>query len=60
MKRPFTKGMIYSEGRMVDQNEKEFTAESVLYTADGKEIGSGNGVFKKSKLKLADTMGYTS
>ena len=60
MKRPFIKGMIYSEGRLRDQNEKEFTAESVLYTADGKEIGSGHGVFKKSKLKLADAMCYTS
>ena len=56
--RPVSEGRIKSVGQVVNQNSSQFIAEAVLYNADGKELGRGNGVFVRSKIQLADVDTY--
>jgi uncharacterized protein (TIGR00369 family) len=57
-KRPVSEGFIKSVGKVVDKNESQFIAESVVYNSAGKEIGRGNGVFVRSKIPLSQATGY--
>ena len=56
--RPITSGKMRAVGKVVNKNRTQFIAEAVLYNDKGKEIGRGNGIFVRSKNKLADVVGY--
>ena len=56
--RPVSTGRLRSEGRVVSRNRTQFIAEAVVYDAAGKEIGRGNGIFVRGKLRLRDVAGY--
>ncbi len=56
--RPVSEGIMRAEGKLVNQNRSQMVAESVVYDADGREIGRGNGLFVRSKILLKDVPGY--
>lgn len=58
--RPVSSGLLRSVGKVVNRNNTQFIAEAVLYDANGMEVGRGNGMFVRSKIKLCDAMGYES
>ncbi|AGH45537.1 PaaI family thioesterase [Paraglaciecola psychrophila] len=57
--RPVSSGKMRAVGRVVNKNTSQFISEAVVYDADGREIGRGNGVFVRSKALLANAQGYT-
>jgi uncharacterized protein (TIGR00369 family) len=59
MTRPISAGLLRSVGKVVNKNNSQIIAESVVYNADGKEIGRGNGLFVRGKLPLTEAMGYS-
>ena len=56
--RPVSSGKIKSVGTVVNKNKQQFIAEAVLYDESDNELGRGNGVFVRSKIRLADAKGY--
>ncbi len=56
--RPISQGHMRAVGKVVNHNRSQFIAESVIYNADNKEIGRGNGVFVRSKNHLKAIQGY--
>lgn len=56
--RPVSSGKMRAVGKVVNKNRTQFIAESVVYDADGKEIGRGSGVFVRGKLPLVEAAGY--
>lgn len=56
--RPVSSGKMKAVGKVVNKNKSQFISESVVYDAEGREIGRGNGVFVRSKSRLADAQGY--
>ena len=56
--RPISEGKMIAKGKVVNQNKSQFIAEAVVYDAQGNEIGRGNGIFVRSKMRLVDAMGY--
>lgn len=56
--RPVSDGRVRAVGKVVNANKSQFIAESVLYDGEGREIARGNGIFVRSKNKLADIASY--
>lgn len=56
--RPVSTGKMKAVGRVVNQNNSQFIAESVVYDSKGREIGRGNGIFVRSKFPLVKAKGY--
>lgn len=56
--RPVSEGSLKAVGKVVSKNKSQFIAESVVYDSKGNEIGRGNGVFVRSRLKLSQVKGY--
>lgn len=56
--RPVSKGRMKSIGKVVNQNNTQLIAESIVFDSNGKEIGRGSGVFMRSKQLLSETKGY--
>ena len=56
--RPVSEGRIKTIGKVVNKNKSQFIAEAVAYDSNEKEIGRGNGVFVRSKMRLADIAPY--
>lgn len=56
--RPVSSGKLKSVGKVVNSNKSQFIAESVVYDEQGREIGRGNGVFMRGKMRLVDALGY--
>lgn len=56
--RPVSLGALKAVGKVVNKNASQFIAEAVVYDSRDKEIGRGNGIFVRSKQKLAETPGY--
>lgn len=56
--RPISAGRMKSIGRVVNKTSKQIIAESIVYDGQGRELGRGSGIFVRSKLPLADAMGY--
>ena len=56
--RPVTNGIIFSEGKVVNKNNSQFVAESILYNEDKKELARGSGMFIRSKILLKEALGY--
>lgn len=55
--RPMSGGTLTAIGNVVNANKSQFIVEAVAYN-DGKEVARGNGVFVRSKVKLADIEAY--
>ena len=56
--RPVSQGRLRAVGKVVNQNNTQFIAESVVYDSNDNEVGRGNGVFVRSKLPLSQAKGY--
>ncbi|AQQ67104.1 thioesterase [Microbulbifer agarilyticus] len=56
--RPVATGRMRAVGKVVNRNRTQFIAESIVYDAEGREIGRGNGIFVRGKLPLAEADGY--
>jgi uncharacterized protein (TIGR00369 family) len=56
--RPVSSGTVRALGSVVSESAGQFTAESVLYNEDGREIARGSGVFVKSRIALSQEIGY--
>ena len=56
--RSVSSGKLKSLGRVVNMNSQQFIAESILFDSDENEVGRGNGIFIRSKIKLCNTLGY--
>ena len=57
--RPVSSGHMRAIGKVVNKNKSQFIAEAIVYDADGKEIGRGNGIFVRSKVPLFEARGYS-
>ncbi len=58
--RPVSEGQMRAVGRVTNRNRSQFIAEAVVYNADDREIGRGNGVFTRSRHRLDERDGYTA
>ena len=58
--RPISSGKMKAIGKVVNKNRSQFIAESIVYDDKGREIGRGNGIFVRSKIKLKDIHGFNS
>lgn len=58
MTRPVTEGTVKAVGKVVSRGRTQFIAESVLYDAEGREVGRANGIFVKSRIPLSEKIGY--
>lgn len=56
--KPISSGSMRAVGQVVNKNRSQFIAEAVVYNANDEEIGRGNGVFVRSKMRLCDVAGY--
>lgn len=56
--RPVSSGVLRAEGRVLNRNKSQFIAEAVVYDANQREIGRGNGIFVRGKVPLSEAMGY--
>jgi uncharacterized protein (TIGR00369 family) len=56
--RPVAEGFLKAVGKVVSRGRTQFIAESVLYDADGREVGRANGIFVKSRTPLSEKIGY--
>ncbi len=55
--KPISSGKMRAVGKVVNKNRSQFIAEAVVYNAKDQEIGRGNGIFVRSKVKLVDVDG---
>ena len=56
--RPVTSGTLRSVGEVVNEGRNQWLAESVVFDADGREVGRGSGTFVKSRSPLNPGIGY--
>lgn len=56
--RPVSIGLMKSIGRVVHQSKTQIIADSVVYDGREREIGRGNGLFVRGKIRLSEVRGY--
>ena len=56
--RPVSSGILRAEGRVLNSNKSQIIAEAVAYDENNREVARGNGVFMRSKIKLAGIKEY--
>jgi uncharacterized protein (TIGR00369 family) len=56
--RPVSEGMMKSIGRVVNRSKTQILADSVVYDGQGRELGRGNGLFVRGKIRLSEVRGY--
>ena len=56
--RPVSVGSLKAIGKVVNKNKTQFIAESVVYDAQGNEVGRGNGIIVRGKFPLIQATGY--
>ncbi len=56
--KPISSGKMKAVGKVVNRNRSQFIAEAIVYNAKDQEIGRGNGIFVRSKVRLLDVDGY--
>jgi uncharacterized protein (TIGR00369 family) len=56
--RPVSQGTVRAVGKVVNENNTQFIAESILYDEDDEEIARANGIFVRSKMPLSPKVGY--
>jgi len=57
--RPLTTGTLIARGKVVSSSGRLTLAEAVAYDDAGQEVARGSGSFIRSKMKLADALGYS-
>jgi uncharacterized protein (TIGR00369 family) len=55
---PISEGHMRAVGKVVHASRSFFLGESVVYDAEGREIGRGSGSFTRSKVALSPEIGY--
>jgi len=56
--RPVSKGLMKSIGRVVNKSKKQIIADAVVVDGQGREIGRGNGLFVRGRIRLSEVSGY--
>ncbi|MEP6646114.1 MAG: PaaI family thioesterase [Saprospiraceae bacterium] len=56
--RPITNGIIRSIGELKFKSNNLFIADSTLFDENNKVVGRGSGNFMKSRILLAEDIGY--
>ena len=56
--RPVSEGQVRAVGKVVNQNRRQFIAESVLFDSQDREIGRAPGLFVRSRIPLSSDIGY--
>jgi len=56
--KPISSGSMRATGKVVNKNRSQFISESIIYNSKDEEIGRGNGIFVRSKIRLEDVAGY--
>ena len=56
--RPVSEGNVTATGKVVNQNNSQFIAESILYDSNDNEIARATGIFVRSKIPLSEKIGY--
>ena len=56
--RPVVSGRLRSVGKVVNRTKSQFITEAVVYDGEDKEIGRGNGIFVRGRMRLAEVNGY--
>lgn len=56
--RPISGGHMRAEGKVVNKNRSQWVVEAVVYDAQDREIGRGNGIMVRSKVLLSDIEAY--
>ena len=58
--RPVSNGKILSKGKVVNKNNSQIIAESILFDEQNREVARGSGIFVRSKFPLEEALGYVS
>ena len=58
--RPVAAGKMKAIGKVVNRNNTQFIAESVVYDSEEREIGRGSGIFVRGKFPLENAAGYAA
>ena len=56
--RPISEGEMMASGRVVSASSNLWVAEADLKDGGGRILGHGSGSFMRSRINLADAMGY--
>lgn len=56
--RPVADGNMKAIGKVLNANKSQFICEAVVYDAEDREIGRGNGIFVRGKFPLTEAAGY--
>ncbi|WP_300674639.1 PaaI family thioesterase [Desulfoluna sp.] len=56
--RPVVEGTMTAVGRVMNTGKSQWLAESVVYDDKDREIARGNGIFVRSKIRLATLPEY--
>ena len=56
--RPISEGVMQAIGKVVQASKKLIIAESVVVDSNEREIARGSGTFMRSKIRLAEEIGY--
>lgn len=56
--RPVSEGSLRALGKVVNRNRSQLIAEAVVYDSESREVGRGNGIFVRGKVRLVDALGY--
>ena len=56
--RPVSSGALVSVGCVASRLKSQYIAEATVHDGDGNEVGRGNGIFVRSKIRLEDAAGY--
>lgn len=57
-RRPVTGGRLRAVGRIVEAEGSRYRAEAELFDESGARVAEGSGVFARSRIPLAEAMGY--
>lgn len=58
--RPVSEGHMRAEGKVVNANRSQWVVEAIVYDKQNREIGRGNGIMVRSKIKLGSIDSYTT
>jgi uncharacterized protein (TIGR00369 family) len=56
--RPVSEGTLRAAGRVVEQTDKRYVAESELTDDEGNTVARGRGRFARSRVRLGPELGY--
>lgn len=57
-RRPVTGGRLKAVGKITGAEGARYRAEAVLFDESGTRVAEGSGVFARSRMPLAEAMGY--